>query len=114
MTDYHPPLTPAEQAELAELNHRNALALWQEAEDARLATLATLIHLDGLIDVPTAITKLNLVDGAVGSIAMKERIGRVRTILGTDFAALMAELDRVRDPAPLPVLQPVTPPDPGA
>lgn len=114
MTDYHPPLTPAEQAALAELNFRDALARWQEGEDTRLTTLATLVHIDGLIDVPAAIAKLNMVESAVGSIEMKNRVSRIRTILGTDLAALMAELDRVREPAPLPVLQPVVPEEPPA
>jgi len=97
------PLSPEERALLGELNLRDAIERWQEAEDARVQKLAVLAHLDGLIDLPLTLTRLAAVEASTGDIVTKVRIGRVRTILTTDLATLLDQLEQLKVPSPMPV-----------
>ena len=105
------PLSPEERALLGELNLRDAMERWQEAEDARIDQLAVLAHLDGLIDLPLTLTRLAAVEASTGSIDTKNRIGRLRNILMCDLAALLDELERLKVPAPMPAAPPEPEPE---
>jgi hypothetical protein len=103
-------LTPEEKNQLEQLTYQQRHAAWQERETARLAELALLAPLDGVLDCPAVLAALELVDVGGADLETRNRISRIRTILTYDLGALLDRLARLQVAEPEPVApEPVAP-----
>lgn len=99
------PLTPEEEAQLAWLQYRQAMANWRADDDARLAELAELAPVIAALGDAAAIdqlvaeldaTKPDLSEGNA------QRVGRLVQILRFDGGALVKRHEQLSTPAPQP------------
>ena len=104
------PLTPEEQTTLDQLTYQQAMADWQARETARLALLAQLAPIGGIVDLPAVLNALEAVDTAGSDLETRNRLSRIRTILTYDLGALLDRLAQLQVAEPEPIApEPVLP-----
>lgn len=108
----YPPLTPEEQAQLAQLSYQQALADWAAAEAARTAELALFAPLDDCGDLDATLAALDAIDASNVGRDIKDRIGRIRIILNGDMRVLFDRRAALSVARPMPVAPTEPEPEP--
>ncbi len=99
----YPPLTEEEQAQLDDLNYRQAMADWEAAETARLTELALFEPLDDCGDLPAIIAALTTIQESDVGEDVKARIDRIKIVLNVDLQALINRRAVLSVPIPEPI-----------